>query len=157
MEELLTKTIIFKLNDQEYGANISQILSIEKLQDHDIVSVPQTSAFIKGIINLRGAVTPIIDLRARLGFEMKEVTELTRILIANVNDIQVGLIVDEATDVIDIEPEIVEETPDLINDLDHRYLKGVAKIEGRGMLLLLNLDYVLSNDELSEVKQVVND
>ncbi|MFC4404872.1 chemotaxis protein CheW [Gracilibacillus xinjiangensis] len=155
MQETLTKTIIFKLNNQEYGANIAQILSIEKLQE--IVALPQTSNFIKGIINLRGAVTPIIDLRTRLGMNQIDETEQTRILIAKVKEVQVGLIVDEATDVIDISPEVVEETPELVNDVDHRYLKGVAKLEDRGMLLLLDLDHVLSNEELTEVQQVAQD
>ncbi|SER79187.1 purine-binding chemotaxis protein CheW [Gracilibacillus ureilyticus] len=155
MQETLTKTIIFKLNNQEYGTNIAQILSIEKLQE--IVALPQTSDFIKGIINLRGIVTPIIDLRTRLGLNQIEETEQTRILIAKVKDVQVGLIVDEATDVIDISPEIIEDTPGLVKDVDHRYLKGVAKLEDRGMLLLLDLDYVLSTEELSEVQQVTQD
>ncbi|WP_277678621.1 chemotaxis protein CheW [Gracilibacillus dipsosauri] len=155
MEEVMTKTIIFKLNDQEYGANIGQILSIERLQE--IVALPQTSDFIKGIINLRGKVTPIIDLRTRLGIGELEATEQTRILIANVRNIQVGLIVDEATDVIDITNDLVEETPELVSDVDHRYLKGVAKLEDRGMLLLLDLDHVLSYEELDEVQQVIDE
>ncbi|KAB8131763.1 purine-binding chemotaxis protein CheW [Gracilibacillus oryzae] len=155
MQETLSKTIIFKLNNQEYGANIAQILSIEKLQE--IVALPQTSDFIKGIINLRGTVTPIIDLRTRLGMKEMEETEQTRILIAKVKEIQIGLIVDEATDVIDISPEKIEQTPELVRDVDHRYLKGVAKLEERGMLLLLDLDHVLSMEEFTEIQQVAQD
>ncbi|SHM93883.1 chemotaxis protein CheW [Gracilibacillus kekensis] len=155
MEEILTKTIVFKLNNQEYGANIDQILSIERLEE--IVSLPQTSDFIKGIINLRGDVTPIIDLRTRLGMKELEPTEQTRVLIAKVQDVQVGLIVDEATDVIDISPEVVDDAPELVKGVDHRYMKGVAKLEERGMLLLLDLNHVLSLDELDEVQQVAEE
>ncbi|MFD2657009.1 chemotaxis protein CheW [Gracilibacillus thailandensis] len=155
MESLITKTIIFKLKNQEYGANIDQIRSIERLEE--IVSLPQTSDFIKGIINLRGSVTPIIDLRTRLGMEEAEPTEQTRVLIANVREVQVGLIVDEATDVIDISPEVVEDAPELVKGVDYQYIKGVAKLEDRGMLLLLDLDYVLSVDEINEVQQVVDE
>ncbi|WP_058306803.1 chemotaxis protein CheW [Gracilibacillus massiliensis] len=155
MEETMTKTIIFKLNNQEYGANIDQILSIERLEE--IVSLPQTSDFIKGIINLRGDVTPIIDLRTRLGMKELEPTEQTRVLIAKVQGVQVGLIVDEATDVIDISPEVVEDAPELVKGVDHRYMKGVAKLEDRGMLLLLDLNHVLSLDELDEVQQVADE
>ncbi|WP_163536533.1 chemotaxis protein CheW [Gracilibacillus sp. YIM 98692] len=153
MQELITKTIIFRLQEQEYGASIDQIRSIERMQE--ITALPQTSKFIKGIINLRGEVIPIIDLRTRLGMEELSPTDQTRILLANVREIRVGLVVDEATDVLDINPELIENTPDLVKDVDHRYLKGVAKLENRGMLLLLNLDYVLNHDEISEVKQAV--
>ncbi|RCW66996.1 chemotaxis protein CheW [Saliterribacillus persicus] len=151
----LTKTIIFKLKNQEYGANIEQIRSIERVQD--IVGLPQSSDFIKGIINLRGQVTPIIDLRTRLGMEEEVPTEQTRILIANVRDVQVGFIVDEATDVIDIAPEHVEDAPELVTGVDYRYIKGVAKLEARGMLLLLDLDHVLNYEEMDEVLEVAVD
>lgn len=154
METTITKTIIFKLSNQEYGANIDQIRSIEKLEE--IVSVPQTSDFIKGIINLRGSVTPIIDLRTRLGMKEAKPTEETRVLIANVRDVNVGLIVDEATDVIDISPEIVEDAPELVKGVDYQFIKGVAKLPERSMLLLLDLEYVLSLNEIEEVQQVAD-
>lgn len=155
VQDILTKTIIFKLDQQEFGANIAQIRSIERLEE--IVPVPQTSEFIKGIINLRGSVTPIIDLRTRLGLEQTKTDDQTRILIANVRDVQVGFIVDEATDVLDIDPEKIDEAPELVQHIDYRYLKGVAKIEDRGMILLLDLDQVLSVQEADEVQQVVED
>ncbi|WP_286171869.1 chemotaxis protein CheW [Gracilibacillus phocaeensis] len=155
VQDIVTKTIIFKLDQQEFGASIAQIRSIERLEE--IVPIPQTSEFIKGIINLRGNVTPIIDLRTRLGLEQTETDDQTRILIANVRDVQVGFIVDEATDVLDIDPERIDEAPELVQHIDYRYLKGVAKIEDRGMILLLDLDQVLTVQEADEVQQVVED
>lgn len=155
MTETMTKTIIFKLDNQEYGVNISQILSIERMGE--IVSIPQTSDFIKGIINLRGTVTPIIDLRTRLGIEEIKPTEHTRILIAKIKDLQVGLIVDEATDVIDIMPEDIEDAPELVKGVDYQYIQGVATLEKRGMLLLLDLYHVLSVEEWDEVGQVIQE
>ncbi|UOQ85281.1 chemotaxis protein CheW [Gracilibacillus salinarum] len=152
MVQTMTKTIIFKLNNQEYGANIEQIISIERLEE--IVPLPQTSDFIKGIINLRGSVIPIVDLRTRLGLVEAGPTEQTRILIANVRDLRVGLIVDEATDVIDIQPDNIEDAPELVKSVDYQYMKGVAKLEDRGMLLLLDLNHVLSLHELEEVQHV---
>lgn len=155
MAETMTKTIIFKLNNQEYGVNINQILSIERLEE--MVALPQTSDFIKGIINLRGAVTPIIDLRTRLGMDEITPTEQTRVLIANLQNLQVGLIVDEATDVIDIMPEDIEDAPELVRGVDYHYIQGVAKLEERGMLLLLDLYHVLSVEEWDEVEQVIQE
>ncbi|MCT2535956.1 chemotaxis protein CheW [Aquibacillus koreensis] len=148
------KIIIFKLHNQEYGANITQIRSIEKLQD--VVKVPQTSDFIKGIINLRGQVTPIIDLKQRLGMQETEKTDQTRVLIASMNNIEVGLIVDSATDVIDIETSLIEETPEMVQGVDSKYLNGVAKLDNR-LLLLLDLENVLNYKEIDEVKQVIED
>lgn len=153
--EVLTKTVIFKLNGQEYGVNINQIRSIERMEE--IVPLPQTSDFIKGIINLRGSVIPIIDLRTRLGMQEEEATEQTRILVANVQDINVGLIVDDATDVIDIHEDIMEDAPELVKGVDYQYLKGVAKYEGRGLILLLDLDHVLNHEEIEEVKEVTEE
>ncbi|UOQ48189.1 chemotaxis protein CheW [Gracilibacillus caseinilyticus] len=152
MVQTMTKTIIFKLNNQEYGANIEQIISIERFEE--IVPLPQTSDFIKGIINLRGSVIPIVDLRTRLGLIEAAPTEQTRILIANVRDFRLGLIVDEATDVIDIHPDSIEDAPELVKSVDYQYMKGVAKLEDRGMLLLLDLNHVLSLHELEEVQHV---
>ncbi|WP_407933933.1 chemotaxis protein CheW [Aquibacillus rhizosphaerae] len=147
------KIIIFQLNNQEYGANIHQILSIEKLQD--VVALPQTSDFIKGVINLRGQVTPVIDLKKRLDMKESEHTEQTRVLIASVDEnVQVGLIVDSATDVIDIDAGIIEDTPEMMNGVESTYLQGVAKLENR-LLVLLDLENVLNYREIKEVKETI--
>ncbi|UFT98277.1 chemotaxis protein CheW [Radiobacillus kanasensis] len=152
--DTLSKFIVFQLNDQEYGADIQQVLSIEKLQD--VVQLPQTPDFIKGVINLRGSITPILDLKQRLHMEEATYTDQTRVLIASMNNVQVGLIVDVATDVIDIDESVVEPAPDIAGGVSSVYLKGVAKLENR-LLLLLDLERVLSFEELNEVKQAVEE
>lgn len=94
------KVIVFRLKDEEYGVDVNQVKSIEKLEH--ITRVPRTPAFVKGVINLRGVVTPIIDLRNRFSLEETAYTESTRIIIVAVGELEVGLIVDAANDVIDI-------------------------------------------------------
>mgnify|MGYP001462558823 CR=1 FL=1 len=145
------KVIVFKLKDEEYALSIEQVSSIERYQT--ITRVPQTAPFVKGVINLRGVVTPIIDLRARFGIEEIEPTEQSRIVIVYFDDMEVGLIVDVANDVIDIPEDIVEEPPEVVGAVNVDYIEGVAKMGDR-LLILLNLQKVLTPDEIDALKQV---
>ncbi|MFD1360418.1 chemotaxis protein CheW [Lentibacillus salinarum] len=148
------KVVVFRMGEQRYGVDIQNVLGIEKLQT--ITEVPQTSAFIKGVINLRGDITPVIDLKERLQLGEAEHAEHTRILIVNMNDIQVGLIVDAATDVMDIDLSSVEPAPEVINGVNDSFLRGVAKLEDN-LLILLDLKYVLNFDEVNEVSEIIED
>ncbi|MFD2044945.1 chemotaxis protein CheW [Ornithinibacillus salinisoli] len=148
------KVIVFTLKEQRFGVNVQQVLSIEKLQE--ITKVPRTSDFIKGVINLRGETIPIIDLKERLHITETEMTNENRILIVNVEDVQVGLIVDSATDVIDIATELVEPAPKMIGGVHEVYLKGVAKLENE-LLILLDLEQIIDLEETTEVKEVVEE
>lgn len=139
------KVIVFQLNKEEYAVSVKQVGSIERMQP--ITRVPQTADFVKGVINLRGVVTPIIDLRTRFGIEPIEVQESTRIIIVNINDMEVGLIVDSANDVIDIPESSVEPAPELVGTVDVDYIEGVAKLENR-LLILLDLQKVLSHEDV---------
>lgn len=100
------KLIVFRIKNERYGVDLQQVRSIERLQT--ITMVPQTPNFIKGVINLRGEITPIIDLNERLNRVKTSLTDETRILIIQIENVQVGLIVDAATDVLDIDPSQVE-------------------------------------------------
>ena len=97
------KLIVFQLSGKEYGIPVHLVHGIEKVQH--ITRVPGAAPFVKGVINLRGVVTPIIDLRKRFGMEESPYTEATRVIIVAVEDIEVGLVVDTANDVIDIKQE----------------------------------------------------
>lgn len=145
MMEGLTKYIIFELKGVEYGAKVQQVLSIERIQE--ITRVPGTPEFIKGVINLRGEIIPIIDLKERLHIPKTDYTEHTRVLIVVVNDIQVGLIVDAATDVIDIKNSEIESVSESLGDIDEKCLVGVTKQEER-LLILLSLEHVLQHEEV---------
>ncbi|HHY66613.1 MAG TPA: chemotaxis protein CheW [Alicyclobacillus sp.] len=142
------KVIVFQLGTEEYGVEVSQVLSIERVQK--ITRVPRTPAFVKGVINLRGVVTPIIDLRARFGLPEVEYTDDTRIVVVAVGEMEVGLVVDAANDVIDVPMSRVDPPPAVVGGVKADYLRGVAKLDDR-LLVLLNLDRVLSVQEVAEL------
>ncbi|GAA5417142.1 chemotaxis protein CheW [Paraliobacillus ryukyuensis] len=148
------KYIVFKLKGQNYAASIQQIVTIERLQQ--VVALPQASSFIDGITELRGEVIPVIDLKSRMDLPRSESTEHSRMLVSPINDVQVGFVVDEASDVIDIDDGIIEAAPTTIKGVNGNFLHGVAKLEDR-LLLLLDLEHVLNYEEVNEVKQVVQE
>ncbi len=145
------KAIVFRLKNEEYGVEIEQVKSIERLEN--ITRVPKTPPFVKGVINLRGVVTPIIDLSTRFNLPETEYTDETRVIIVNVGEIEVGLIVDAANDVIDIPMNNIEPPPEVVGGVKAEYLRGVAKIDKR-LLILLNLNKVLSIEELHQLEQI---
>jgi purine-binding chemotaxis protein CheW len=145
------KVIVFQLKDEEFAVSVQQIGSIERIQS--ITRVPNTASFVKGVINLRGVVTPIIDLRSRLGIEETAYSESTRIIIVYLEDMEVGLIVDAANDVIDISTDVIEPAPEVIGIVNQDYIEGVAKLENR-LLILLDLRKILTTEEINELKTV---
>ena len=145
------KVIVFRLVDEEYGVEVNQVRSIEKMQN--ITRVPRTPDFVKGVINLRGVVTPIIDLKTRFDLGEEGYTDSTRIIIVAVDDMEVGLIVDAANDVIDIPVDVIELPPAVVGGIKATYLRGVAKLQER-LLIMLNLDKVLSNEEIQAMSSM---
>jgi len=145
------KVIVFRLKDEEYGVEVNQVKSIERLEH--ITRVPRTPNFVKGVINLRGVVTPIVDLRRRFGIEETAYNETTRVIIVAVGESEVGLIVDSANDVIDIPINAIEPPPEVVGGIEAVYLRGVAKLDRR-LLILLNLDKVLNTEELKQLENI---
>ena len=135
------KVIVFQIKDKEYAIPVDKVSGIEKLMH--ITRVPKAVKFVKGVINLRGVITLIIDLRIRFGFEEVEYDESTRIIVVILDDIEVGLIVDSANDVLDIPVESIEPQPEVVGHLTSEYISGVAKIEKR-LLVLINLEKAFS-------------
>lgn len=135
------KVVVFQLKEKEYAIPIQQVRGIEKILH--ITRVPNTAHFVKGVINLRGVVTPIIDLRARFDIEESDYTDDSRIIIVNFDDLEVGLIVDIANDVIDIPSASIEPQPEVVGTEEAEFITGVAKIEKR-LLILIDLKKVLN-------------
>lgn len=140
MEDL--KLIVFQLVDKEYAIPVDQVRSIEKLEH--ITRVPRTPSYVKGVINLRGVVTPIIDLRSRFDLSSSEPTESTRVIIVGLDDKEVGLIVDAANDVLDVEREMIEPSPEVVGVVEAEYIGGVVK-QNKRLLILLHLDKILQS------------
>ncbi|MBB4823909.1 purine-binding chemotaxis protein CheW [Sporosarcina luteola] len=134
------KFIVFQLLDKEYAMEVDVVEGIEKLMS--ITRVPKTPSYVKGVINLRGVVTPIVDLRERFGLETKEMDDNNRIIIVSLQDFEVGLIVDAANDVIDIPLRSIEPQPEVVGSVESEFISGVVKLDKR-LLVMLNLDKVL--------------
>ena len=139
-EQQLMKVIVFQLADKEYAIPVSHVQGIEKLMH--ITRVPKTPHFVKGVINLRGVVTPIIDLRERFALPISDTEETTRIIIVMLDNMDVGFIVDSANDVLDIPIETIEQQPEVVGSLEEEFISGVAKLDNR-LLILLHLDKIL--------------
>lgn len=146
------KYILFKLKEQKFGVEVAQVISIERLQE--ITEVPRTSEFIKGVTYIREKTTPVIDLRERLLMEKAKPTEHTRILVVNIRSMQIGLIVDSATEVKDIDASRIDPAPEIIGGVKETFISGVARLEDE-LLILLALDSIIDSNETNELLEVV--
>lgn len=148
-EEL--KVIVFKLADEEYGVDVDHVHTIERMMP--MTRVPKTLPFVKGVINLRGVVIPVIDLRGRFGLPANDYTDHSRIIIIAYEGMDVGLIVDAANDVIDVNSDHIEEPPEIVGGINAKYLQGIAKLSDERLLVLINLHEVLNKDEIIQLEQ----
>jgi purine-binding chemotaxis protein CheW len=146
------KVIVFGLANEEYGIEVDKVQTIERMAP--ITRVPKTPAFVKGVINLRGVVLPVIDLRGRFGLEETPPTDQSRIIVVAVNDLEVGFIVDSANDVIDVDSDGIETPPEAVGGVKAKYLRGVAKIGDNRLLIMLNLSEVLNKSEIIQLEQL---
>ena len=151
----LGKYLTFKLNEEEYGIGIIKVKEIIGMMA--ITSVPRTPEFVKGVINLRGKVIPIVDLRLKFSMEAIPYMERTCIIVVEIdsNDatVLIGIVVDAVSEVLNINEDDIEETPTFGTELNTEYILGMAKMEG-GVKILLNIDNVLSPKEIEGLKKV---
>ena len=131
--------VAFKLRDEEYGFDILNVKEIKGLTD--IARVPFASDFIKGVINLRGSVLPVIDLKRRLALMDTPYTSDTRIIIVKSDEIEVGMIVDAVTEVITLKKEHIDEVKAVSNERSH-FIRGIGKMNDR-LIIMLNLEEII--------------
>jgi purine-binding chemotaxis protein CheW len=125
--------VIFKLEEEFYGININYVQTIEKMIE--ITRVPKTESYIKGVINLRGEIVPVIDLRKRFNLDDKEYDKDARIIVNKIDDVLIGFIVDSASEVKDINQEDVDYN--VVDDsFNEGFIKGIGKIEDRVIILI---------------------
>ncbi len=156
IQEITIKTgkyLTFTLADETYGIGILKVKEIIGMMS--ITSVPQTPDFVKGVINLRGKVIPVIDLRLKFSMAAIPYSERTCIIVVEIDGesgtILIGIVVDSVSEVVNITQEEIEETPAFGSKLDTDYILGMAKMEG-GVKILLNIDQVLSSVEISALE-----
>lgn len=139
-EQESMKVIVFQLEDKEYAIPVSRVQGIERLMH--ITRVPKTPNYVKGVINLRGVVTPIIDLRERFSLPASDNQDAARIIIVSIKDTEVGFIVDSANDVLDIYTKSIEPQPEVVGTVEEEFISGVSRLDNR-LLILLHLEKVL--------------
>jgi purine-binding chemotaxis protein CheW len=148
------KYLTFSLAEEEYGIGILKIKEIIGMMP--ITTVPRTPEFVKGVINLRGKVIPVMDLRLRFGMEEIDYTERTCIVVVEIEGtsgtVMIGVVVDSVSEVLNIKGEDVEETPTFGAKLNTNYIFGMAKMEG-GVKILLDIDQVLSENEIVDLEK----
>jgi len=145
------QVVSFNLGKEEYGVDISQVQEIIRMVE--ITHVPRAPHFMEGVINLRGQLIPIIDLRTRFSMPRALLTKSTRIVVTEIGNKRVGLIVDSVSEVLNIPIEQVEEAPDMIAGAGTEYIQGVGKVNDR-LIILLDLTMVMSGDEKDELDTV---
>ena len=136
--------VVFDLVSEAYGVDIGAVREIIRLQE--ITQVPRTPEFVEGVINLRGKVIPVIDLRRRFGLIVGEESKDNRIVVVDIGGQDIGVIVDAVTEVLRISSELIEPPSSVITTSESEYLLGIAKLDGR-MIILLDLQEVLSEAE----------
>ena len=134
------QVVAFKLRDEEYGVSILNVQEIRNLTD--ITRVPFSADFIKGVINLRGSVLPVIDLKQRLGLAETPYTDSTRIVTVTVDDLHVGMLVDAVTEVLNLENRPIDTKKAINNKEGSRFLSGIGNIDGR-LIIMLNLPEII--------------
>jgi purine-binding chemotaxis protein CheW len=143
------KYLLFKLGKEEYGVSIYQVQSIEELQK--IIAVPDMPAFVRGVINLRGKVIPVIDLRLRFEMDEKEYDDRTCIIIVNVQDSTIGLVVDTVSEVHDIPKKSIEPAPGFNKKGGKdKYILGLGKIEEE-VKILLDVEKIILPEDLENI------
>jgi len=150
------KYLVFQLGKEEFGIRVLKVREIMGIQD--ITAVPQTPGYVKGVINLRGKVIPVVDLRLKFGLPEIEYTQRTCIIVVQVeadsHNMLMGIVVDGVAEVLNLVPADIEDTPGFGRGVVTPYLLGMAKIKGN-VKILLDIDQVLTSQELHGLESVL--
>jgi purine-binding chemotaxis protein CheW len=151
-EVLEEQMVVFKLAGEQYGVRITQVQEINRLSQ--ITKVPRAPRFVEGVVNLRGEVIPVIDLRKRFEIEYKDYNEFTRIIVSDINNKKIGIIVDEVLEVLRIPARLLEDTPEILQgNQAYQFMNGIAKLSNR-MIMMLNLENILVEKEWQKLSDL---
>lgn len=144
--------VVFKIGNEEFAVEINQVREIVRVVP--ITVVPRAPSFIEGVVNLRGQILAVIDLAKKLELTVSERSDKSRIVVVEIEDNTAGMIVDEVTEVLRIPVANIDKTPELIGtEVKQQYIKGVGKL-GERLLILINIDKILSSEEIEDIKKV---
>jgi purine-binding chemotaxis protein CheW len=147
----ILQLVSFKVGMEEFGVNILYVQEINRMIQ--ITKVPNTPDFVEGIINLRGRIIPVIELRTKLGIEKKPYDKETRIIVVEIEQKTVGFIVDSVSEVLRIPSNILEAPPSITNGVNSEFIKSIVKLENK-LIILIDLESILSMDEVLKLNEV---
>ena len=151
-EETLQEYLTFILGDEEYGI---EILKVQEIRGYDAVTrIANTPDFIKGVINLRGHIVPIIDLRIKFKLGKIDYDEFTVVIILNIGNRVAGIVVDGVSDVLALSAEQIRAVPDLVSDIDNKYLLGLGTV-GERMLILVDIELLMTSQDMALVDKSI--
>lgn len=142
--------VSFNIGSEEFGVDILKVQEINRMVE--ITRVPQTPDYVEGVINLRGKVIPIVDLRKRFDLELREQDKNTRIVVVDIGGKIMGMIVDAVSEVLRLEANTIEPPPEIVTGINSEYIRGVAKLEDR-LLIFLDLSKVINIDEITSMTE----
>ncbi|TCT13786.1 purine-binding chemotaxis protein CheW [Natranaerovirga pectinivora] len=142
--------VVFRIDEEEYGIDIMKVFVIEKYQE--VVKVPNTPEYIEGVINLRGEVLPIYSLRKKFNLNKRGIDDNTKVIVTYTNGMKIGFVVDSVQEILNINEENVEETPKIVSGINRQYIKSLAKVDKR-MIILIDIDKIVSEEEQAELLQ----
>ena len=143
----MLQLVTFNLGSEEFALDILLVQEINRRVE--ITKVPKTPEFVEGVINLRGKIVPVLDLRKRFGLVGHEFTAQSRIIVVNIDNRVLGLLVDSVSEVLQIPAQTIEPPPPLVAGIDAAYIKGIGKFEDR-LLILLDLGKILSKKKTED-------
>jgi purine-binding chemotaxis protein CheW len=141
--------VVFELASESYGVDIGAVNTIIRMQS--ITEIPRSPDFVEGVINLRGSIIPVIDLRKRFGLAVGEATKASRIVVVEASGQMIGMIVDAVAETLRLSQDSIEPPSPIVTSLDSDYVRGVGKLESR-LVILLDLDKVLSTKETDALR-----
>ena len=152
-EGKILQLVTFKVDNEEFAVDILKVQEINKMIT--ITRIPNAPPFVEGVINLRGKIIPIVDLRKRLGFGGKEYDKSTRIIVIELDGMVLGFIVDSVSEVLRISDATVEPPPSLVAGVESDYIEGVGKLDNR-LLILLELKKIFSASDRKELEKAAS-
>lgn len=147
----LKQFISFSIGEEEYGLELLRVKEVIRIRE--ITWLPKAPSFVKGIINLRGDVIPIIDLRDKFGLEAKEATAMTRVIVVEVEGRMIGMVVDSASQVVRIPADQIDPPPPMLGGFSQEFITGVGKLEDK-LIILLNTDAILTMEEMNALSTI---
>ena len=144
--------VTFKIDNEEFGIDILSVETIIRMTE--ITKVPKAPEYVEGVINLRGSIIPIIDFRKRFNLKPREDGKNTRIIVANIDNRQMGFIVDSVSEVLRLPVSLIEPPPAIVAGIEAEYIEGVGKLDDR-LLILINIEKLFSISEKKELNEIL--